>query len=192
MTKEYDRYIEMYKELHKNSENFIGKSTAKHSKDIGLLIGETNSKIILDYGCGKGQQYTKQKIHREWGIDSVYMYDPAVPEHSRLPASRFDGVICTDVMEHVPESAVKDVLRQVIGYANKFVFLNISTRLAGKKLPNGENAHCTVKPHSWWMNQINDLMQETLPSTVFQKGLIVHLETRGQRKEAPQVSRIVL
>ena len=36
----------------------------------------------------------------------------------------------------------------------KFVYLAICTRLANAILPNGENAHCTVKEPDWWEKHI--------------------------------------
>ena len=38
--------------------------------------------------------------------------------------------------------------------AKKFVYLAICTRLAHAILPNGENAHCTVKEPDWWEKHI--------------------------------------
>jgi hypothetical protein len=36
------------------------------------------------------------------------------------------------------------------GAARKFVFANIASYPAAKILPNGENAHCTIRPVEWW------------------------------------------
>ena len=50
------------------------------------------------------------------------------------------------------------------------VYLNISIRLAVKKLPNGENAHCTVKQPDWWMNLISKHAMGQLTEVSFQAG----------------------
>jgi 2-polyprenyl-3-methyl-5-hydroxy-6-metoxy-1,4-benzoquinol methylase len=31
------------------------------------------------------------------------LYDPGYPKHSALPKGKYDGVICTDVIEHIDE-----------------------------------------------------------------------------------------
>ena len=49
-----------------------------------------------------------------------------------------------------------DVLKDIFSYATKFVFLTISTKPAHKDLPNGENAHCTIKNEGWWREKLNE------------------------------------
>jgi hypothetical protein len=36
------------------------------------------------------------------------------------------------------------------GFARRFVFANVACYPVNKRLPNGENAHCTIKPVAWW------------------------------------------
>ena len=63
-------------------------------------------------------------------------------------------MISTDVLEHIPEKVIPKTLNQIFERADKFVYLAICTRLAHAILPNGENAHCTVKEPDWWENHI--------------------------------------
>lgn len=172
-----EQYIEMYRHLHRRENNFPGASTAKHVGDIASLIKETNSKTLLDYGCGKGTQYTKDKVHGQWGGILPTLYDPAVPQHSKKPNGLWDGVLCVDVMEHIPEEAVQDVLFDVIARARRFVFFNVSRRPAGLRLPNGKNAHVTIKEHDWWEQRIKSV-KRSLGSNA-----IVFLESRKHTDE---------
>ena len=57
-------------------------------------------------------------------------------------------------MEHIPEDIVPKALDTIYSKAKKFVYLAICTRLAHAILPNGENAHCTVKEPDWWEKHI--------------------------------------
>ncbi|HKZ43150.1 MAG TPA: hypothetical protein VJ044_19485, partial [Candidatus Hodarchaeales archaeon] len=59
-----------------------------------------------------------------------------------------------DVLEHVPEEEIDEVLKEIFEYAQKFVFLSISTKLADKKFPDGENVHVCVKPPDWWLEKL--------------------------------------
>jgi hypothetical protein len=38
----------------------------------------------------------------------------------------------------------------MVDKAKLFVFATVAMYPAGKTLPNGENAHCTIKPPDWW------------------------------------------
>lgn len=148
-------YIEQYKLMHDDPNRYPGDSLEGHAKPIQKLIIATNSKSLLDYGCGKGYQYTKHNLHKTYFLNILpALYDPGVSTHNTLPDGKFDGVISTDVMEHIPEDQLDEVLEQIYSKATKFVYLGICTIPAKAILPNGENAHCTVKPIDWWINKI--------------------------------------
>ena len=132
---------------------FDGQSLAPHAQRIGQLLRETHSKTALDFGCGKGLQYQQHRLHEvhDWGL-MPSLYDPGVKAFAVLPDGPFDAVICTDVLEHIPALFINETLHKIFSRSTRMVYLNISIRLAVKKLPNGENAHCTVKQPEWWMN----------------------------------------
>lgn len=148
-------WIEEYKKYHAELEtNYPGNNLKPQLHHVKDLILDTKAKTLLDFGCGKGLQYTKWKHHEELGIEIPALYDPAVPEYENLPDGPFDGVISTDVMEHIPKEQLPEVFDQIFSRAEKFVFLAICTRPAIAILPSGENAHCTLEPMDWWVEQI--------------------------------------
>ena len=166
----YRDLIELYRQMHLRGENFLGTSAEEtfsgeslraQALRIKRLIEATGAHTILDYGCGKGKQYDPRPVRVEnvgsfdsimdyWDVDSVACYDPAYPPYSKLPEGRFDGVVCTDVMEHCPEEDVPWIVGEIFGYAERFVYVNATCFPASKRLPNGENAHCTIRPPDWW------------------------------------------
>jgi hypothetical protein len=172
------RYIEllgMYQDLHAHGqkdkgvaaeETFHGGSMVEHAGRIRELLQLTGSKTMLDYGCGKGAQYeikdvaiqgegkTYPTMQAFLGLDDVYRYDPAYKPFSTLPDKKFDAVICTDVLEHCSEDDMEWILDEIFSYSQKLVFANIASYPARKTLPNGENAHCTIKPLEWWQDLI--------------------------------------
>jgi hypothetical protein len=77
-----------------------------------------------------------------------------VEQFAARPDSRFDGVISTDVLEHIPEEDIDWVLAECFGFARRFLYMNIASYLAVKILPNGWNAHVTVRPPGWWRERI--------------------------------------
>ena len=172
------RYLELvaqYQHLHRHGDpergvlpehQYVGRSLPRQVKPIKTLIDRFASKTILDYGAGRGKQYTAPigapptdgspplTIPDYWGVDSVTCYDAGYEPFGTLPTGTFDGVVCTDVLEHVPQQDLAWVLDEIFSYARKFVFINLASYPAKAILPNGENAHCTVEPLAWWHQTI--------------------------------------
>jgi hypothetical protein len=166
----YRELIGLYRTMHRVGDaahglsaekTFPGQSLPRQAHRIRPLIARTQAKTILDYGSGKGIQYRPAPIKQEgvvrwnsiqeyWGVETIRCYDPAYEPHSELPTGRFDGVVCTDVLEHCPEQDLDWIIDGFFAFAEKFVFANVACYPAAKRLPNGENAHCTIKPAAFW------------------------------------------
>ena len=160
----------LYRTMHLEGERFLnlppeqtfpGASLPAQAIRIKRLIDSTGATNILDYGSGKGRQYDARDVALPdgqvvstitdyWDVDYVHCYDPAYPPFSKLPSGTFGGVISTDVLEHCPEEDVPWILGEMFAYAERFVFATIACYPARKRLPNGENAHCTIRPPEWW------------------------------------------
>jgi hypothetical protein len=161
-------YAAIYGELHRHHKWFRGFSVCAHVDDIRRLIVSTGSKSILDYGCGKGLQYSERRMHEDLGVEQPYCFDVGVPEFSARPVGRFDGVLCCDVMEHIAEPDTDAVLKDVMGFADKFVFLRIGCvpSRKDKTLPDGRNVHLTVRPEEWWAAKIERLRPKNIVAEV--------------------------
>ena len=57
--------VDQYKEMHKDENLYAGSSLNLHKESIKQFLKVTESKSILDYGCGKGIQYHKENIHKQ-------------------------------------------------------------------------------------------------------------------------------
>jgi hypothetical protein len=171
----YRRLIEQYQLMHEHGEThlgippeetFPGRSLPKEAPRIKRLIKLSGARTILDYGCGKGRQYLPLRITDEeerteypdirsyWGVNEIRCYDPGYAPFTSLPGGKFDGVVCTDVLEHCPEEDIAWILDELFGFADKFVYANVACFPARKRLPSGGNAHCTIKPVRWWEEQL--------------------------------------
>jgi hypothetical protein len=146
---------------------FSGKSLWDHIPRVRKLIEATAARSILDYGSGKGMLYAARNIEglasdpvpsvqAYWGVETIRCFDPGVPEFSAAPTGKYDGVVCTDVLEHIPEEDAGWFLGELFRFADRFVYANIASFPAAKTLPNGWNAHVTVKPPSWWAERIRE------------------------------------
>lgn len=149
--------ISQYSLLHKNHKRFPGFSIKKQKHLIRALIEAYQVKTILDYGCGKGKQYTELKVHENWGDVDITLYDPGYKPYGKRPQGKFDLVICTDVMEHVAEEDVEAVISDIFQYAKYAVFFCVFTGPSKKTLPDGRNCHVTVKDEEWWRNKIHGI-----------------------------------
>lgn len=168
----------LYRQMHEQGESFLnlkpeetfpGLSLPPQAARIKRLIDVTQTRRVLDYGCGKGLQYqahdisipgvegTWPSVQTYWSVESIHCYDPAYTPFSELPRGAFDGVISTDVLEHCPEEDMPWILNEIFSYARKFVFANVACYPAKKRLPTGENAHCTIKPMEWWLEQVGQV-----------------------------------
>lgn len=141
-------HVEQYRQLHTTTP--YGRSSEKLLPRILPEVLELRPRTILDYGCG--QSSLADMLRYDAGV-AIYRYDPAIPEHSRLPVTSADLVINTDVMEHIPTEDVDDVLAHISSISQNAIF-NIATVLAVCVLPNGQNAHCTVRPADWWRRKL--------------------------------------
>ena len=163
-------WIEEYKKFHAEEyAHYPGNNLKPQLHHIKDLVKDTKSETLLDFGCGKGLQYTKWNHHEELGVMPA-LYDPAVPEYDTLPDGSFDGVYSTDVMEHIPKEQLPETFSQIFGKAQKFVFLAICTQPALTILPSGENAQCTVEPIGFWTTMI----EKYAPKRVY-----THVKTYG-------------
>ena len=174
----YLELLEYYKHLHEHGDAlkdipaedmFAGISLVHYLPIIKDLIDKTAAVSLLDYGAGKAQKYhqpvtiegvTYSSYPEYFGIEDITLYDPAYTPLSTLPDKKYDGVICTDVLEHCPEQDIPWILEELYRYASKFIVASIACYPASKTLPNGENAHCTIKDPSWWLNHINQLSEK--------------------------------
>lgn len=167
---EYSKLIAMYRELHLHGEKFLnipasatfdGRSLRAQVQRVRELIKRTGATTVLDYGSGKGQQYDPKPLVIEgegrwdgvldyWDVDEVVCFDPAYPPYSTLPVQTFDAVVSTDVLEHCPEQDIPWIVAEMFSFARRFVFATIACYPARKRLPNGDNAHITLRDPQWW------------------------------------------
>lgn len=157
-----EELIHLYAEMAKNGYDTVDKNhvniafsdmEVRAFKDIvkPILLNH-KIKSILDYGCG-GSDYSKSGFSEEksaqdfFELDEVYLYEPARNIDQR---QKSDAVLCFDVLEHVFISDVPNVVRELFSLSNKLLPINVACYSARALLPNGENAHITVRPPLWW------------------------------------------
>lgn len=137
----------------------------------------------MDYGSGQGYQYLASRVHEAWGGLLPYCYDIGVRQLSERPEGQFDGIICSDVLEHIDGPDLEGVLADIFGFAaerpnpeESFVYFHISTVPSKRLLPDGRNSHLSVHPPSWWQEWLEPYRRP---------GLIIRTRFRPQGEEEP-------
>jgi len=180
-SEEYKELIVEYKNLHKKGNKqltgdimFQGISITFYLKDLmHLVLNVEKPKSILDYGCGKAILYSptnynkllidkagsrlKKSLPELWNLDYYALYDPGYEEYNKLPKGKYDGVICTDVIEHIDEKDCDWILEEILSFSKKFVFVSIACYKALKTFTNGKNVHVNVKSPEYWKEKLDAL-----------------------------------
>ena len=139
-----------------------GNSIQRNTNEFVNFCYAYRPKTVLDYGCGKGFQWTQRELHKDGNIDMPTLYDPGVPGLDKKPNGVYDSVLCTDVMEHIHQEECDAVLKEVFNYARHSVFFTISCNPAKKHFPDGTNYHVNCKPEEWWFATIKRLKPKHL------------------------------
>ena len=166
------RLVDMYSEM---AENGYATKIGSDIKDaynsfelrkirdvIKNKFTQYNVKTVLDYGCGGSDWNAPGFVNgisavEFFGLRAVRRYEPARDIDERASV---DCVVCFDVLEHVYVSDVAAVLRDILSHANKLVILNVACYEANALLPNGENAHITVRNPHWWKGVLDTISVE--------------------------------
>lgn len=141
-----DEYKALLQKTHATSPGW-GTTATKHHLDK-LLIATEGIKTILDYGCGKGA--LKPFLEADGHV--VDEYDPGIPGKDSIPRGHYDLVVCIDVLEHLEPDTVEANLLEMSILGDE-LFLIVDTVPAKKVLPDGRNAHLTVRDKDFWLGR---------------------------------------
>jgi hypothetical protein len=157
MGKINDRLPAMYRKMH-SEHAFVGDSWRRYADALcNFITGCTKPTTVLDYGCGPAGGFAKQPAVGKY---SVIPYDPYVAEFADDPWGKDWNVFFScDVFEHIPQEEVRVLVRRLCKRTQlTHIFIGLSTRAANKCLPNGLNAHLTVKSADWWHGFLDGIL----------------------------------
>jgi hypothetical protein len=140
--------IEQYRQIHEAGP--YGKSSVKSLRFLRPEIALLKPSSIIDYGCG--QSRFLDELELDYRVDLI-RYDPAIPQYSQKPNTRADLLINIDVLEHIEERDLDDVIDDLASLSRNAIII-IDTKPASTFLPDGRNAHVTIRPHVWWRERL--------------------------------------
>ena len=128
----------------------------KFKEEIKTIAKHFKSKTALDYGSGGSDLNTEEISEgvsfRDYvGLKKIYQFEPA---RDLKKKGKFDMVLSFDVLEHIFIADLPWVINDIFSKANKCVLINVACYEAAALLPNGENAHVTLRHPLWWLGQI--------------------------------------
>ena len=149
------------KKTNDQSSSFSSFELRRYREVLLPYFKKYNIKSILDYGCGGSNwelesfDIKSTKSAKEYfSLEQISYYEPALKLDQRKMA---DCVACFDVLEHIFITDTTKILRDIFRFSKKLVVLNIACYKAYALLPNGENAHVTIRDPLWWKGMIDSI-----------------------------------
>jgi 2-polyprenyl-3-methyl-5-hydroxy-6-metoxy-1,4-benzoquinol methylase len=175
---------------------YIPENAKKVYEDLMASIIKEGYKRVLDVGCGIGQGVAMMRNAgiEAYGIDISERIKPfwkegkidkfcqvACADKIPFPDNHFDLVVCTEVMEHIPEEGIKKVLKEIKRVGSNF-FFTIALAEALHKMPHdGSEPHICVKSPAWWKAMFDKLGYRTnVALASSQSSLIIYAEKETQ------------
>jgi len=163
--REQIRYNAAYRTGH-----YLAKNGQMIWEQVFDLYDLSKIRTVLDVGCGLG---TGVAMCRNEGIEA-YGIDIAEPaakywdmanitkfckvasaDQIPFPDSMFDFVVCTEVMEHIPEEGVLDVLREIYRVGSNVFLFTVALKPARYKMPHDDSEpHICIKGVEWWTEKM--------------------------------------
>ena len=141
--------IAQYRQIH--ATRVYGDTSLKNLRFLRAEIRLLRPVSVLDYGCG--QSRLLEALRLGYPVE-LLRYDPAIPKWSVRPEARVDLLISIDVLEHIEEGDLDAVLADMAG-ACRDALIIVDTKPASTVLPDGRNAHVTIRPHAWWRERLS-------------------------------------
>ena len=157
------RNVDSYAELHRQRQ--YGNTAIRMRRFVEPWVQIDQPVSIIDYGAGQGRFVDIIDVP---SLEVRHRYDPAIPDIATLRQDAYDFAVCIDVMEHLEPDEVAPVLDHIASLSGRAVFI-VDTGLARARLPDGRNAHTTVRPAPWWRTEIARAFGEAVPIPVFRR-----------------------
>lgn len=138
--------------------SFTGKFLRPHAPFVAEIIRRLECRTVLDYGCGRGEQYEwvspkGQTIRSLWGEPKLTLYDPAFPQFAAEPEGKFDLVVCTHTLGAIPASDHGWVIRRLFALAGKAIYVSERQAEARKEI-GPRNQRPTTDDADTWMAKL--------------------------------------
>jgi len=172
MLNKTDPQLQLCRDYHRNYKNWKGTGSGQYTELLKSIIGKFQCTTMLDYGCGKGEQYSRELWHEQLGLtlDNIRRFDPAVPEYEKEPNwdQTSDLVICLDVLYFVTESQLDEIMSRLSRVTGLVCVIALQMR-APERVSRKTKPYRLLKDRAWWTERL---------TRGWPKDRILHLEIR--------------
>jgi hypothetical protein len=121
------------------------------------MVRKKGGLIDIGCGCARATKQLRDEGHKVIGLDFVDARETDVPFQKHDITEPFPRVAhvgyCCDVMEHLPESDVDQVLANIMHACDRTFFsIHFEEDQFGALV--GHPLHLTVKPFTWWRDKL--------------------------------------
>ena len=193
LSKKGKELIKLYEKMAQDGYNRTdGKVIKKAFSDFELRkfrnlckekISIEEIKTLLDYGGGGSNwdepnfdPLTGKSAKEFFNIQKVTTFEPA---RNLSEKKKSDCVVCIDVLEHIFIADIPNVVEELFSLTNNLLVINVACYKAAAILPNGENAHITIRPPAWWKGvfdavsiKYNNVEVMLICSNTFKSGIV--------------------
>ena len=119
------------------------------------LITAAGARTILLYGFGMDKDATAE-LAGQFGGNSIAItsYDRACLSKMAQPLAEYDGVVCFQGLECLPDEDVPWVLEEMFGHARRFVCLTVLQASHVKRSQNGTRVLPQQRDFAWWRTRV--------------------------------------
>jgi 2-polyprenyl-3-methyl-5-hydroxy-6-metoxy-1,4-benzoquinol methylase len=127
---------------------------------IAALLNINDCRTVLDAGCGRGQ-FIEKFEGLGFEVEGVDITLKGILNSNildlvtklplwELPDKQYDAVICFDVLEHIPEEKVLEVINRLARATRKIAIMKIAHYKEMHGPLVGEDLHPTIKTSEEW------------------------------------------
>ena len=177
-------YLDLQCALHENPH--YGVASLSYAPIIEQVCRSIGAHSVSDYGAGK----CNLKVGLEkYGLRDLdyFPYDPVFPNYGEPKPA--DLVCCIDVLEHIEEEFLPNVIEDLVRITRNIGFFTVATGPAQKVLADGRNAHLIQKPAQGFWFVVRPLSSLENGRPAFEKVLPARTFPQGKTQGSPGILR---
>jgi len=132
-------------------------------KTVKQFVDKNPGTLLLDYGCGSSKIWHTRMLndmtlteHLGENLIGFYRYDPFHPKYDIKPNIKFNLIVISEVIEHVPIKEIPALLKDVANLIcdDGRIILSIPQQPSHAHFMDGQNMHCTLMTKDNWIKLI--------------------------------------